>query len=148
MRKPDLLKPRFNFWVSYPANIHPSNPKDDSDELSRACLLGKSKPSQPTPPSLHLSKRKRPENLPAPLFTGRLSLPVLKCGTPICLNRDLTSGSLIRLTSILQARMMRVMNCHVLDSWAIANQVNEGWGRGGSPPATQQPQFKPVPYPA
>jgi hypothetical protein len=29
--------------------------------------------------------------LSVPLFTGRLSLPALKCGTPICLNRDFAS---------------------------------------------------------
>jgi hypothetical protein len=46
MRNPDLLKPRFTFGSLIRANIHPSNPKDDSDELSCACLLGNSKPSQ------------------------------------------------------------------------------------------------------
>jgi hypothetical protein len=34
-------------------------------------------------------------SLAAPLFTGRFSLPVLKGGNPICLNRVLASGTLL-----------------------------------------------------
>jgi hypothetical protein len=101
-RKPDLLKPRFGFWTFTWISLHLSTQKRPEFahtafhwKISIPVLKGVNPIClnqvliSGLLPGIAFNFQNLPDpSLAAPLFTGRFSLPVLKCGTPIYLSRD------------------------------------------------------------